>query len=241
MDRQDVDASGTGRGRTSEDPKQWDTVSRGSLEGQGEPDRVEGEYGSDAVSSIAGRMATNKLANGGIDDVSKSPLATLIQDGAEGDTLRKMRVLLEDERKRKRERKMSGASRGEDGYKKKSRKKEKKSKNARSSRSGHHKRDRDKRRASTSGGLVTDDDSSSASSNDGTGRSFKRRRRKKKHSRSKKKRSTARSMSPHGAESRGAGSGAAASYESSLTDDAESIDDNAHPILQRKKHSLWGL
>ena len=214
---------------------------------------------ADAVSTRGAAILRGSEGN----EASRSALRTLLQDGAEGDALRKMRALLEeDERKRKRERKSSGAGgRGEGrgdadeggggGGKKKSRKKEKKSRSKRRSAS-RHKRDRergkDQRQSAGGGGDSRFDSvssSSSSSSSSGTEDVGSRSKKKKKKRRKHKKRSRARSMAPSasaaGSRNWGGLRGTLAASSAAYSAVAEGSEaDDPHPILQRKKHSLWG-
>ena len=200
--------------------------------------------------SLEGRIDADRsasvLSRGEADNGSKSALATLLQDGAEEDALRKMRVLLEeDERKRKRDRKGEGEdhdkdARGtEESRKKKARKKEKKSKSRRSS-SSRHKKDRERRKSDgghTGGGGGEGGSSTSGSDSDDS----EARKKRKKHRHKHKKKTRTRSVSPSRAildiQNGGSWSGAVGAFPSSGEDSGK---EKAHPILQRKKHSLWG-
>ncbi|CAM9462322.1 unnamed protein product [Choristocarpus tenellus] len=151
-------------------------------------------------------------------------LGTLVEDVAEGERLRKVRLLLEeDAKKRKRERRSGEGGRSDKKAKKKGKRSHKKG------------RDRDRERD----------------------RSSDRRKDKKKgkHRKSKRARSgstSSSSVSPlrasvmSGAVGRrqalaSARPGTLSALESSSSGGEGDVEILGHPILQRKKHSLWGI
>ena len=182
------------------------------------------------------------------DGVSRGALEILLPSGMERDALRKMRVLLEeDERKRKRG--DGGEGRGDGAEessrrKKKNRKKEKKSSSKRKRRNSSRHRKRDRKERSGGNGRYDSSSSSSSSSSSGGGsssageadvRSSSSKKKKKRHHKHKK-RSSVGSRSGE----RGRGLRGVVSASLSATGGEDSGADEAHPILQRKKHSLWG-
>ncbi|CAM9962023.1 unnamed protein product [Ectocarpus sp. 12 AP-2014] len=220
---------------------------------------VNGRKGLNGVSAAGGAvMPASMMASAGSterDEASKAALGALLHDGAEGDALRKMRALLEEDEKKRKRRGARGEGRGggdgdgeEGSRKKKSRKKDKKSssKSKRSSSGRHRKRDR---RESGGGGGSRHDSSSTSSSSgnssaeDADARSSSSKKKKKKRHLKRKKRSSTKAITTAAAGfrnggSRGLGTGVSMSVSAEGGEDSEG--DEAHPILQRKKHCLWG-
>ncbi|CAM9442338.1 unnamed protein product [Ectocarpus sp. 12 AP-2014] len=221
---------------------------------------VNGRRRLNGVSAAGGAvMPASMMASAGSterDEASKAALGALLHDGAEGDALRKMRALLEEDEKKRKRRGARGESRGggdgdgeEGSRKKKSRKKDKKSssKSKRSSSGRHRKRDR---RESGGGGGSRHDSSSTSSSSgnssaedtDARSSSSKKKKKKKRHLKRKKRSSTktitTAAVGFRNGGSRGLGTGVSMSVSAEGGEDSEG--DEAHPILQRKKHSLWG-
>ncbi|CAM9427259.1 unnamed protein product [Ectocarpus sp. 13 AM-2016] len=220
---------------------------------------VNGRKGLNGVSAAGGAvMPASMMASAGSaerDEASKAALGALLHDGAEGDALRKMRALLEEDEKKRKRRGARGEGRGggdgdgeEGSRKKKSRKKDKKSssKSKRSSSGRHRKRDR--RESSGGGGSRHDSSSTSSSSGnssaeDADARSSSSKKKKKKRHLKRKKRSSTKAITTaavgfRNGGSRGSGTGVSMTVSAEGGEDSEG--DEAHPILQRKKHSLWG-
>ncbi|CAM9671010.1 unnamed protein product [Ectocarpus sp. 6 AP-2014] len=218
-----------------------------------------GRMGLNGVSAAGGAvMPASMMPSAGSterDEASEAALGALLHDGAEGDALRKMRALLEEDEKKRKRRGARGESRGggdgdgeEGSRKKKSRKKDKKSssKSKRSSSGRHRKRDR--RESGGGGGSRRDSSSSSSSSGnssaeDADARSSSSKKKKKKRHLKRKKRSSTKVITTaavgfRNGGSRGLGTGVSMSVSAEGGEDSEG--DEAHPILQRKKHSLWG-
>lgn len=239
----------------------------------------------------------------GSDDAARSALVALMQDGADGDALRKMRLLLEEDARSRKHRDGGSIGREEDEggvgvaaetsstssasdvaskterirykdrenagddkdrrSKKKSSKKDKKKKSSSSSKSArrsssHHHQHRKRHRDQD--GSVGDSNSSAdeaRATGGGSGATKKHKKKKKNRGSSgtdKKKRrsrgSGMRSMSPppdtgvdeYGRNSSGGTSkgvvGGASRIDATWGEDSDG--DDVHPILQRKKHSLWG-
>ena len=228
--------------------------------------RLEYRAGTSAAADKPGLGGGPPVANADRDEASRVALGALLQDGAEADALRKMRALLEEDQ-RKRRRSGGGGSGGGEGRgggdgggggssssrKKKSRKKDKKSSASSKSKRSSSSRHKKKRERRESGGGEAGYDSGSSSSSSGSGGSDagdnssadarsssskkkKKKKKEKKQHHKHKKRSSAGSR--NAVEGRG-GLGGTVSASLSAGGGADSGDE-AHPILQRKKHSLWG-
>eukprot|EP00752_Nemacystus_decipiens_P004597 g4196.t1 len=219
--------------------------------------------------AVPGAVADN-LGRGGPtagnadrDEASRAALGALLHDGAEADALRKMRALLEEDQRKRKHREGRGGGAGGGGSsssrKKKNRKEDKKSSSSKSKRRSSSRRDK-KRDRRGSGGVEADYDSSSSSSSGGGGGSDvgdnssadarsssskkKNKREKEKKTKKKKKKQHHKHRnrpsvgSRNDADGRGGLSGTISASLS--TGGEEDSGDEAHPILQRKKHSLWG-
>eukprot|EP00903_Cladosiphon_okamuranus_P006760 g6593.t1 len=242
--------------------------SPGSTANIGNASRLEHRAGPSATDKldIIGGPPSGNLKRG--EEASRAALGALPQDGAEADALRRMRALLEeDQRKRKRGGGGDGGDGGGGGgggggsssnQKKKSRKdKKSSSKSRRSNSSLHRHKKRDRRESGGDGGGGGDGEAgydssgssnstsnSTSTSSDARSSSSKKKRKKQRKNKKKhkkehhkhKKRSSAGSR--NGTEGRG---GLSSKVPASLSaGGGETSDDDAHPILQRKKHSLWG-